>query len=547
MVLIQAVIGDVVPPRDRGRYQGLFGAVFGIASVGGPLLGGLIVQAVSWRWIFYVNLPVGVVALGVLGVALPSAPRTARPPIDYLGATLLAGALSAIILVASLGGTTWASDSTPLIAVGALALILLGAFTVAERRAREPVIPPALVREPLFRVCGMLSLIVGFALFGSVTFLPLYFQTVDGASPTGGGLRLVPMMVGVLTMSIASGQLISRTGRYRAYPIVGTALMTAGLALLSRLTIGTSALSASLYLVLLGLGLGSTMQVLVLAVQNVGRLLDPRRRDLVGHARARHGRLARHRDLRHDLLDAAAHTPRPRADGAARAPGQQRRAPHRRSGAGAVAGGTHRLPAGLRRRALGGVRGVRVARGARLRAEPPDPAAPAARRGRHGDRARGRARRAARRELARRGRARAHEGHLGAGAHPLPPADRRALRRPAQPRRDVGADPNRRARNRARPRAGRAGRRCARAHRGRARRAARARPARAGGPRREPADSVRPRAPRARGRRAAGAAGRGARPRGPDRHPELTALLARLARELSGEPPPREGAPAAVS
>jgi EmrB/QacA subfamily drug resistance transporter len=268
IVLIQAVIGDVVPPRERGRYQGLFGAVFGIASVAGPLLGGVIVQSVSWRWIFYVNLPVGLVALAVLSATLPATGQVSRPSIDYVGTALLAGALSAIVLVTSLGGTSWPWGSAQVVILGVGAVVLVVAFLMFERRAREPIVPPALLRDRVFAIAGPLSLIVGFALFGAVTFLPLFFQTVDGASPTGAGLRLVPMMIGVLTMSITSGQLITRRGRYKIFPILGTALMTTALALLSTLNVGTSTARADLYLLVLGLGLGSTMQVLVLAVQN---------------------------------------------------------------------------------------------------------------------------------------------------------------------------------------------------------------------------------------------------------------------------------------
>src|SRR5271154_5974151 len=189
IVLTQAVIGDIVPPRERGRYQGLFGAVFGVASVGGPLLGGVIVQAVSWHWIFYVNLPVGLVALAVVSSTLPSTAVRGHPSIDYLGAGLLACGLSAIVLVTSLGGTTWAWGSPDVVLVGAFGIALIVAFLAVERRAAEPVLPLSLLRDRVFAVAGGLSAIVGFALFGAVTFLPLYFQTVDAASPTAAGLR----------------------------------------------------------------------------------------------------------------------------------------------------------------------------------------------------------------------------------------------------------------------------------------------------------------------------------------------------------------------
>jgi EmrB/QacA subfamily drug resistance transporter len=268
IVLTQAVVGDIVPPRDRGRYQGIFGGVFGLASVAGPLLGGIIVESASWRWVFYVNLPIGLVALVVLSATLPATQRRGRPAIDYLGAGLLAAGLSAIVLDTSLGGTTWAWGSSQTVIVGVIAVAMLVWFAFAERRAREPVLPPALWRERVFRTAGALSLIVGFALFGAVTFLPLYFQTVNAASPTGSGLRLLPMMLGVLVTSIGSGQAISRIGRYKVFPVVGTAVMAVGLFLLSQLGVGTSTAVASLYLLVLGMGLGLVMQVLVLAVQN---------------------------------------------------------------------------------------------------------------------------------------------------------------------------------------------------------------------------------------------------------------------------------------
>jgi EmrB/QacA subfamily drug resistance transporter len=267
IVLVQASVGDVVSPRERGRYQGLFGAVFGFASVAGPLIGGLIVDHVSWRWIFYVNLPVGLLALGVIAVTLPERASRGRPAIDYLGAGVLAAALSAIVLVASLG-STWGWGSAQTFLTAAAGLALFGVFAAVERRAAEPVLPLALLRDEVFRIAGSLSLIVGFALFGSVTFLPLFFQTVFHSSPTGAGLRLIPLMGGLVLTSVFSGRRISATGHYRAYPIAGTAVMTAGLLLLSRLGVGTSSWQANVYLLVLGMGMGLVMQVLVLAVQN---------------------------------------------------------------------------------------------------------------------------------------------------------------------------------------------------------------------------------------------------------------------------------------
>jgi EmrB/QacA subfamily drug resistance transporter len=274
IVLTQAVVGDVVPPRERGLYQGIFGAVFGLASILGPLLGGFLVDSVSWRWIFYVNLPLGAVALGVLGVVLPSTGRRGQPQIDYLGAGLIAGGLSAIILVTSLGGNTWPWASAQVLIVGALGVALLAAFVLVEKRAPEPILPLRLFGNRVFAVGSGLGLIVGFAMFGAITFLPLFFQTVNSATPTGSGLRLVPMMLGMLVTSIGSGRVITRIGRYRPFPIAGTALMSIGFLLLSGMGSTTTTLSSSLRLVVVGLGLGLTMQVLVLAVQNAVAYAD---------------------------------------------------------------------------------------------------------------------------------------------------------------------------------------------------------------------------------------------------------------------------------
>jgi len=268
IVSTMAAIGDVVPPRDRGRYQGFFGAVFGLASVIGPLLGGFFTTSLSWRWIFYVNLPLGVLAFGVLAATLPSRSENVRYKIDYLGAALLAACLSAVVLLCTLGGTTYKWGSPVIVVLAFVAVIVLALFIATEHRAAEPVLPLGLFRNGVFSVTSAIGLVVGFALFGSVTYLPLFLQVVNGASPTGSGLQILPLMGGLLVTSIVSGQIISRTGRYKPFPIAGTAIMVVGLGLLSTMDAHTSRVEASAYMFVLGLGLGMVMQVLVLAVQN---------------------------------------------------------------------------------------------------------------------------------------------------------------------------------------------------------------------------------------------------------------------------------------
>jgi EmrB/QacA subfamily drug resistance transporter len=264
----QTIVGDVVPPRERGRYQGIFGATFGVASVLGPLIGGFFVDNLSWRWVFYINLPIGIVALLVTSAVLPSRLTKARHVIDYAGTVLIGAAATCLVLLTSLGGTTYPWGSFPIIFLGVLAAVFVALFVVVERRAAEPVLPLHLFTNRVFSSTSLIGFAVGFAMFGALAYLPQYMQVVRGISPTLSGLRLLPMMLGLLLTSIGTGQLVSRWGRYKIFPMVGTAVITVGLYLLSRMGTTTSFWLVSLYLFVLGVGIGASMQVLVIAVQN---------------------------------------------------------------------------------------------------------------------------------------------------------------------------------------------------------------------------------------------------------------------------------------
>ncbi|WP_308268681.1 MDR family MFS transporter [Yinghuangia soli] len=268
--LTQAIMADVTTPRNRGRYSGWIGSAFGVATVAGPLIGGFLVgsEALGWRWTFYVGIPFAVAALVMVErvLKLPHVRREVH--VDYLGAALITGAVTSVLLALSLGGQKWAWNSGTTYTLAALALVLALAAAWQERRAEEPILPPHLFRSRTFNLAGLGSFTVGFAMFGAMIYLPQYLQVVRGMSPTRSGLMTLPMVLGMLGASIVSGRLITRYGRWKAFPLVGLPMIALGLFLLSTLTLGTPLAVAGLYMLVLGMGLGLSSQVLVLAIQN---------------------------------------------------------------------------------------------------------------------------------------------------------------------------------------------------------------------------------------------------------------------------------------
>ncbi|MFL5951753.1 MAG: MDR family MFS transporter [Gaiellaceae bacterium] len=275
MVGAQAIIADIVPPRERGRYMGLIGSVFAVSSVAGPLLGGFLVDNLSWRWVFYVNMPIGALAIVIVVTRLHLHTPQVRHKIDLFGAALLSAAVTALIMLTTWGGSEYAWGSPTIVALGVGGVLLLAVFIWWEFRVEEPILPLSLFRSRVFAVSNAMGFTIGMAMFGAIVFIPLYLQLVYGASPTSSGLRLLPLMAGLLTAAIASGRIITRIGRYKIFPISGTIVLVVGMFLLSRLDVGTAPWIASVYMLVVGVGIGLVMQVLVLVVQN-----DVRRQDI---------------------------------------------------------------------------------------------------------------------------------------------------------------------------------------------------------------------------------------------------------------------------
>jgi EmrB/QacA subfamily drug resistance transporter len=274
MVTATALIGEVVPLRERGRYQGALGAVFGVTTVIGPLLGGFFTDHLTWRWAFWINVPVAVVVLAVAAAAIPALAQTGKPRIDYAGILLVGLGATGLTLATSWGGGTYPWGSPTIIGLFIGSAVALAAFVWVELHAAEPVLPIRLFSSRVFTVCCVLSFVVGFAMLGALTFLPTFMQFVDGVSATISGLRTLPMVAGLLLTSMGSGVIVSRTGRYKIFPVAGTLVMSVGFVLLSRMDAATPMLVQSLYLFVLGTGIGMCMQVLILIVQNTSDYAD---------------------------------------------------------------------------------------------------------------------------------------------------------------------------------------------------------------------------------------------------------------------------------
>jgi EmrB/QacA subfamily drug resistance transporter len=274
VVLAQAIIADVVSPRERGRYQGYFGATFGVAMLIGPLLGGLLTDHLSWRWVFYVNVPVGILALLVTSATLPANSGRRQVVIDWAGTVLLSAAITLLVLLTAWGGSEYDWGSSVIIGLGIAVVVLTAALVWVEGRAAEPALPLRLFRLRTVSVACAVSFVVGIAMYGGTTYLPTFLQIANGASASNSGLLLVPLLLGLVGSSMVAGQVVTRTGRYRVLPIIGMAVATVGMYLLSTLDTDSSNLESAAYMVVFGVGLGLVMQILVLASQNEAEMED---------------------------------------------------------------------------------------------------------------------------------------------------------------------------------------------------------------------------------------------------------------------------------
>ncbi|HTP03107.1 MAG TPA: MDR family MFS transporter [Anaerolineales bacterium] len=268
MVNVMAIVGDLVPPRERGRYQGFIAASMALAMIGGPLVGGLITDHLSWRWAFYVNVPLGGVALLVILTTLHLPKRRSQHRIDWLGAGLLTAAITALVLITTWGGRQYTWASSQIAGLGFLAAASMGVFLWVERRAAEPILPLQLFTRRNFSLISGIGFLLGFAMFGVINFLPLFQQTVQGSSATNSGLLLLPMMGASMVVSLFVGQMITRTGRYKVFPIVGGVVMAFAMWLLAQQTMHTLRWQTSASIAVLGIGMGCLMQTTMLITQN---------------------------------------------------------------------------------------------------------------------------------------------------------------------------------------------------------------------------------------------------------------------------------------
>ncbi|OIJ90625.1 MDR family MFS transporter [Streptomyces colonosanans] len=274
MVGVMAIIGDLIPPRERGKYQGMMAGIMALAMIGGPLVGGTITDHWGWRWAFYINLPLGIVALLAISAVLHLPKKVSKARIDYLGAALLTIGITSIVLVTTWGGTEYAWDSARIMELIGIGVVALVGFVLWQTKAAQPVMPLHIFRSRNFSLMSAIGFITGFVMFGATLFLPLYQQAVQGASATNSGLLLLPMLGAMLVVSMIAGRVTTNSGRYKAFPVVGSALMIIGLFLLAQMDTGTSRVTSGVYMAVLGAGMGFLMQITMLVAQNSVEMKD---------------------------------------------------------------------------------------------------------------------------------------------------------------------------------------------------------------------------------------------------------------------------------